>query len=248
MSRWKAAAIHLALSAVIAAALVVTMYAVWYPPPYFTLMGGAMLILLIVGCDVAIGPLITLIIFRVGKKGLKLDLAIIALMQMTALVYGIYMMFEARPVFTVYAVDRFEVVSANEITPEALAQASSPQFASLPTAGPKVVGAALPTDPKERNDLMFAMNRAGQDIKNLPRLYVPYESVIADVKSHAQPIATLESKQPAAKDEIERVIRGLSTPADSLGWVPFADRATDMSMIVDTSSGRMLAVVDASPW
>ena len=120
------------------------MYAVWYPPPYFALMGGAMLILLIVGCDVAIGPLITLIIFRVGKKGLKVDLAIVALLQVTALAYGAYVMFEARPVFTVYAVDRFEVVSANEINAEALAQAAAPEFASLPVAGPKVVGAAMP--------------------------------------------------------------------------------------------------------
>src|SRR5919201_4579714 len=98
MSRWKAASIHFTLSVAIATILLGLMLALWYPPPYFALMGGLMLVVLIAGCDVTLGPLITLIIFKTGKKGLKLDLAMIGCVQAAALVYGLYMMFEARPV------------------------------------------------------------------------------------------------------------------------------------------------------
>ena len=57
LNRWKASALHLALSAAIAVAVVTLMLAVWYPQPYFAAMGGATLIMLLIGVDVVIGPL-----------------------------------------------------------------------------------------------------------------------------------------------------------------------------------------------
>ena len=159
MSRWKASAIHVCISAAIAALMVGIMWMLWYPPPYFDAMGGGMLIALIVGCDVTIGPLITLIIFKSGKKGLNTDLAIIGCVQLAALAYGTYTIFIARPVFTVFAVDRFEVVAANGIKSEDLAKATSPAFSSLSFTGPRVVAARLPSDPQERSQLMINRSR-----------------------------------------------------------------------------------------
>ena len=40
LNRWKAAALHLGISAVIAAIVVTVMLALWYPQPYFDAMGG----------------------------------------------------------------------------------------------------------------------------------------------------------------------------------------------------------------
>lgn len=88
MTRGKAAAIHLGISALVAAAVIGLMLMLWYPPPYFEAMGGETLLMLIVGCDVIIGPLITLIIFKPHKKGLKTDLTIIGCVQVAALAYG----------------------------------------------------------------------------------------------------------------------------------------------------------------
>src|ERR1022692_3831778 len=151
MSRWKASGIHLGISAAIAAIVVGVMLKLWYPPPYFDAMGGGILLTLIVGCDVVLGPLITLIIFKSGKKGLKTDLAIIGCVQLAALAYGSYTIFIARPVFTVFAVDRFEVVAANAIKREELAKATSPAFSTLSLTGPRVVAARIPSDPQDRS-------------------------------------------------------------------------------------------------
>jgi hypothetical protein len=52
MSRWKASGIH------------------------FEAAGGDRLIFILAAVDVTLGPLITLIIFKAGKKGLKFDLAV----------------------------------------------------------------------------------------------------------------------------------------------------------------------------
>ena len=63
MNRFKAAGIHVLLSLFIVITTLVTMYLLWYPGNYFTLMGGGKLITLIGTVDVFLGPLLTLIIF-----------------------------------------------------------------------------------------------------------------------------------------------------------------------------------------
>ena len=88
LNRWQASALHLALSAAIAVLVVTLMLLVWYPQQYFTAMGGDTLILILIGVDVVVGPLITLIIFDPKKKGLRFDLAVIAALQLAALAYG----------------------------------------------------------------------------------------------------------------------------------------------------------------
>jgi hypothetical protein len=147
LNRWKASAIHLALSAAIGISVIALMLALWYPQHYFAAMGGDTLIMLLIGVDVVIGPLITLIIFDPKKKNLRFDLAVIALLQLTALVYGCSVMFKARPVFNVFVVDRFEVIAANAVDEESLEKAKPP-FRTLPLTGPKIAGAREPEDPK----------------------------------------------------------------------------------------------------
>lgn len=247
MSRWKAASIHLGISAAVAAALVIAMLLVWYPPPYFTLMGGMMLIVLIAGCDVILGPLVTLIIFKAGKKGLVFDLAAIAFMQSLALTYGLYIMFEARPVYTVFAVDRFEVTAANEIPASELARAN-PEYSSLPLTGPRIVAAILPSDPQERLGIATRSMAGGVDIKALPRLYAPYQSLAATVANQARPLAELEKKNPAARQAVLAKLQVVPSAIQTVGYVPIVGRFRSMAAIVDKRSGEIEAIVNMDPW
>jgi hypothetical protein len=75
MSRWKASSIHLALSATIAVSVLALMLLLWYAPPFFSALGGYHLLLILLGVDVSLGPLITLIIFNPKKdrKALTFD-------------------------------------------------------------------------------------------------------------------------------------------------------------------------------
>ena len=57
LNRWKASAIHLTGSALIAATVIALMLALWYPGAYFNAMGGKKLLMIVVGVDVVIGPL-----------------------------------------------------------------------------------------------------------------------------------------------------------------------------------------------
>ena len=83
MNRFTAALVHLSLSALVAAAAFTIIYFLWFPGALFGAAGGLKLFALIVGVDVALGPLLTLVVFVPGKKGLKFDLTVIALRAST---------------------------------------------------------------------------------------------------------------------------------------------------------------------
>jgi hypothetical protein len=79
--------------------------------------------LIVVTVDVILGPLITLAVFNRAKPWTELrrDLVIVALIQLSALGYGLWTVFVARPVHLVFEYDRFRVVHAVEVPPEMLA-------------------------------------------------------------------------------------------------------------------------------
>ncbi len=163
MSRWKAAAIHLSISLAIGTVVGVLLFEFWYPPPYFRADGGSELILLLVGVDLCVGPLLTLLVFRVGKRGLRFDLTAIAIMQAIALIYGMSVVSKSRPIFLVGVVDRFVLVAADEVTDADLAQGQQPQFRSRSWAGPRLVAVQMPSDPNEtKRSGVLGLVRAGR--------------------------------------------------------------------------------------
>ena len=141
MTRWVAAPIHLAISTLLASIVFAIIYFVWYPGALFSAAGGRELFLLIVSVDITLGPLVTLIVFVPGKKGLRFDLAVIATVQLAALAYGVWVLFESRPVWIVYVKDRYELVRANEVDDADRAKAKPP-YDGLSITGPKLVAGA----------------------------------------------------------------------------------------------------------
>ena len=246
-NRWKAAGLHLLLSALIAATLFVLVLAVWYPAPYFEAMGGATLLRLLIGVDVVLGPLITLIIFDLRKPRLKWDLATIAVLQIGALAFGAYVMFDARPVYTVFTGDRFETVPANSIDDASRARAT-PEYQALPLGGPRAVGAHQPTNEKERLDIALGAAGGGPDIAYLPHLYHSYAEVATDAGRRAHPLSRL-SRLGADESLLVRNFLDTSGRADaSVGFLPVRARNKDFAMIVDRKTGEIVGSLPIDPW
>ena len=110
MNKFKATSLHVLVSLVIVTLVISAMYFLWFPKAYFSLMGGKELIALIGVVDVFVGPILTFILFKPGKKGLKFDLFCIGLLQVAALTYSVYVMLQARPIFTVSTKINFKLV------------------------------------------------------------------------------------------------------------------------------------------
>jgi hypothetical protein len=247
MTRWKAAAIHFAISACIGAIVGILFFGVWYPPPYFHAAGADELILLLVGVDLALGPLLTLIVFRSGKRGLKFDLAFIGLVQSIALIYGMSVVLASRPVFLVGAVDRIVLVAANEITDADLAQGSEALFRLRSWTGPVLVASTLPTDVKERNDLVFS-SFYGRDLPNIPKYYRHYEEAGQALLAAAKPLQVLRNEKPQYFREIERWLSKSGRSETSVVWVPLRVRKADLVMLLDAKTAQPLQALAIDPW
>ncbi len=248
MNRWKASATHLTVCIVIAAAILFLMLLAWFPPPYFSAQGGKDLLFLIVSVDVVLGPLITLVIYKHGKKGLKFDLVVIALLQLSALGYGILAIAKARPVYMVYSIDRFEVINARDIDPADMQKATLNEFKSFPLTGPKLIAAKLPEDIQERNELMFASFSGGADLSALPKYYVPYQSLKQEVIDHLKPLSRLKASAKQSNIDLHQVVKDTGLTEDELGFLPISTAKDHLAAIVSRKSAEIMDVIPVDPW
>jgi hypothetical protein len=244
MSRWKACGIHLLLSAAVAAVVLALMLTVWYPWPLFEIAGGSRLIFILTGVDVTLGPLITLIIFKSGKKGLKFDLTVIALAQLAALAYGIHTMFLARPVYIAFAVDQFELVTARDIDPRDLAQATRPEFKRIPLTRPRYIAVVPPTDPGERSRLIEAVMK-GKDLYMFPRYYAPYEQEAQTALKRAKSLGILLKRAPGV---VQSYLNSSGHTEEAVKFLPLRSPHADAAVLLDAASGAPLKILRVDPW
>ncbi len=244
MPRWKASGIHLSLSAAIAGAVLAFMLTVWYPWPLFEAAGGDHLIFILVGVDATLGPLITLIIFRSGKKGLKFDLAVIALLQLSALAYGIHTVYLARPVYLVFTIDRFDLVTAANLDPQDLAKVTLAEFKRLPLGRPRYIATVPPRDPKENSKILNTALQ-GKDLQLYPQYYVPYDPKAQDVFKHAKDLGIILKRDP---EGVQRYLKSAGRAPDTVKFLPFRARQRDGAVLLDAASGLPLKIILVNPW
>ncbi|MEX2469252.1 MAG: hypothetical protein WD396_05800 [Pseudohongiellaceae bacterium] len=116
MSRWTALAIHLGISVVALLALLAVILAFWYPGILFRIDGGWSGLRIVIGVDLVLGPLLTLVVFKAGKPGLRFDLACIALFQATCMAAGMWIVYTERPIALVLAYDTLYSLDADAFT------------------------------------------------------------------------------------------------------------------------------------
>lgn len=249
MTRLKAFSFHLTISAGIASLVVAIMLLLWYAPPFFSALGGKTVLMILVGVDVTLGPLITLIIFnpRKTRRALTFDLSVIAILQTAALIYGMSVVFEARPVFAVFSKDSFDLVTANMLSKEDIAKAKDPDYRSLPLTGPIYVYSEMPTDIQERNELFSGM-LSGKDLPQFPQYYMPYDEHGTVAARAAKSIAELKQLNPRRSDDIDELIRKSGHAEADIGYLPLHARFHDQAVLVEKSDGKILGQMDVNPW
>ena len=194
----KAASIHLLCSVGVALLAAVLVFGLWYPFPYREFSGGRELFLLVVVVDVVCGPMLTTVLFNPAKPRAELwrDLGLVALIQLGALGYGLYTVWQARPLFLVHEIDRFKVIAAPDL-PDAFANELPLALRPKLFSGPMTVAIRAPKDEAEREMVMFESMNGGRDYGERPNFYIPYDSIAA-LKSlnRAKPLTVFLQKQP----------------------------------------------------
>ena len=245
MSRFKAAALHFLISLAVVASIISIMLTLWFPNAYFKLMGGKTLIYLIAGVDVLLGPLLTLAVFKAGKKSLTFDLTCIAILQVAAMSYGLYVTFTARPIFTAFNKDAFYVASVVDIVPSELAKGKKTEWRTASITGPRLVAAATPDKENKSETVFYEIESQMGVAQQYPRLYDDYANHKLDVIKAGKPLSVLAKISFENKQAIDKFLSEVKRPTLDFLFLPIYSATGEMSVIVDAKTGDFIQIIDA---
>ncbi len=246
-TRRQAALIHLVISALVAATIVAVMLLLWYPRPWFAAAGGGTLLLLLIGVDVVLGPFLTLVVFDPAKKSLAYDLAVIVMLQVAALIYGVHVMASARPAFIVYLRGAFEVVAAQDVDLRDIGKARLPEFQSVPLTGPRMAAARIPVDPGLQLQIAMEAATGGADFTVYPRFYIPYATASREAAGRGEPLSKLSAARPGDADLVGKLVASSGKPIEGLVFLPLRTRLKEMAIVLTKAEGNVVGVLDVSP-
>jgi hypothetical protein len=224
--RYKPALRHFLVCLFIASGVFSITRFVWYPDEFWYFSGGQTLFLMIVVIDVILGPSLTFVVSSPNKqtKVLLKDIACIACVQMIALIYGVYAVYVARPVFMVFAVDRFNVVNYSDLDSKDLSLAENKEFSSRSLFGPVLV-ATRRADPGQELLKMVEDAVSGKDVELQPKFYQPYKEACASVQERLKPLEMLNRSNPDSKDAVAQIVANYGTPSTEYGYLPVVARS-----------------------
>jgi len=181
-NRYQAFGIHFLISGLIFIGLTSVIVFFWYPQFLFTTDGGWQGIRIIAGVDLVIGPLLTLILYKKGKRGLKFDLICIGVVQLACLVAGTYIVYQERPIVVLFSHDTFYSMAKSTF---ARYHVNYRQIEGLSLLKPTWLYVDMPTDPKERRQLLARQLQEGLLYTKTER-YRPFRDHLADVLAHGK--------------------------------------------------------------
>lgn len=237
--------IHFAITAVIVGTVFILIFFYWYPKPFFEANGASTVLRILVGVDLILGPLLTLALYKKGKKNLFFDMSVIAAIQLAALVYGTSVIYQGRPYYLVFAVDRFEIVGKDEIDATKI---KYPELKIKPNKGPIMVFTDLPEDPKERENLFYEFVAGAPDIERRPKYYQPYLPNLEKVFSRAKSLDILVQDNEKNKEKIDIFLKKYSASKENLIYYPLVGRNNSLVLVLDKTSGMPIDGISINPW
>lgn len=225
--RMRAFAIHLLCSGVVIAALLAVVCVVWYPAPYFSYEGAIAPLRVLIGVDLVLGPLLTLLVYKPGKRFLWLDMALIIALQLGAFGYGTYALWSQRPIVLAFAGDSFSPVTAADLKGKEL-----PRWLleSRSLLGPAPVYA----EPKGGDYAMRVLMEGLPDIDKLPEQYRPVEANREAILRRGVSLVELAMTSPAAAEALETVPEDLR---EATLAIPVHGRLYSGSVLISRTTG-----------
>jgi hypothetical protein len=247
-TRIKAATVHFFVSAALSAIVICLLYFGWYPHPYFVPLGGLFLVVMIVGIDIVLGPLMTMILFNPTKsrKALMLDLSLIAIVQISALGYGLYSGYMSRIVFKVFDGKSFHLVQAGDVLPNFLKRTKRPEFHTLPSFSARYAMSKTPNDAQFERDMVF-YRAFGLGPYAMPQYYVPLQEGREAFGAASINRTQLQAKHPALSSDIDALLSSKNVRWDDIAVVPFEVKTDTYTAVVRLDPTEVISVLSEDP-
>jgi len=246
MARARAFRIRLVATALVLLLAVAITRLLWYPGGYFAISGVSRLLLVLAAVVVVLGPGLSTVLYKPGKPSLMFDLIVIACAEIAVFGWALSEIHDRRPAFTVFAVDRFEVVARSEVDLTLLVDA---RLATRPGHAPRLIYAALPTDPEVMNQLIDDTVFLGRsDIDRRPEFWEPYARGVATMKARAKPLSLYLALSDDLAGPVQRWLIRRNAKASDYTYLPVRGRRGDAMMIVHADVGYPVGIVAVDPW
>lgn len=242
MSRFKAFSIHFAISFFIFLILLYFILIQWYPQPLFSTDGGWRVIRIIVGVDLILGPLLTLIVFKAGKPGLKFDLTMIALVQTLALSWGIWTTYNERPAAIIYTIDYFTPVPAYQLKEVGMTTKELKKFGNN---WPILIYSDIPKE--KTSEIIAEAARAGQPLYLLTKYYRKFSNNQSQVlKESSMNLAKYVEDKPNLKTIYQHSLL-TGTAKTNISYLGLHSREKWVTAIFDLDSMKIIDTIDIEP-
>ncbi len=246
MNRFKASLIHLLISALLVGCVFAVVYWVWYPKPAFEVVGTSSIIRLLVFVDLVMGPLLTFVVYKQGKPGLRFDLSVIVLMQIVALIYGSYRLYEERPYYLVFAVDRVEFI------PKKLIDQSEIRYEELRSKSLTKLVHVFARRPEDADALQAYRNSVmvdgKPDLERRPEYWEPWAAGADVIRGQLTAIGDISPASAEEQKSADQALKDYGPTHPNLGVIPIGGIAEDLSMLLDRDTLEVLDVVDVNSW
>lgn len=235
--RVKASLVHLGGSALVAALAVALVLGVWYPMPYWYVAGGQDLLVLMLSVDLILGPVLTAVAASPGKttRHLAADVAVIVVLQLAGLLYGLYNVWQVRPVAMVAEYKMMRVVIAADILdedwpkmPEGMGRWSMHR--------PVLMGIRPPRDHEERQQMSMLL-LSGKMPGSRPQYWQPYAQSREQVLAWGRPVEQLQLSTDAQRQSLQTAVAATGQAASTLKVLPLVARDKGWVALLDAQTG-----------
>jgi len=246
MTRLRAFHWRLAATVCVLLVFVAVVRLLWYPGGYASLAGVGKFLAITAAVNLIIGPGLSTLVYKPAKPGLMLDLSVLAAVELIVLGWSLAVIHERRPMYTVFAVDRFEVVTAAEIDRDEI---SYPELQGRTALEPRLVYAELPKDPKIHEQLLDDVLLHGlADIDRRPEFWKPYSVGIPLLQARARPLADLINAGDERSQHVQRWLTDRAIHARDYRFLPMRGRYRDAAMILRADNGFPVDILRIDPW
>jgi len=248
MAKSRAALTHLWPSLQLSAIIAGMILFIWYPYPFLQFKDTGKFSLMLVLSAGFIGPAMTWLFYRKGKskRALAFDLVVILLIQTTAFAWGGYALYQNRPYFMVFTVDRFEVLTMRDVD---LTTITDSKLMNKPLAGPILLYASMPAEPQAFQKFIKEVMFEGKpDLQFRPEFWSLYADKQQLSLSPAQPLETLRSARPESLQAIDKLVIKNGGDINRLKYVPGMVQNGQFAAILDADSGEVIDTLVIDPW
>ena len=239
----KASLIHLALSIALVGLVVASLLFFFFPKIFINVSDFKEIATIIISVDLILGPILTFVVFQPNKKSLKFDLSVIASVQLAALVYGAYALFQVHPVYITFNVDRFTMVNARDANPEK-SKYEEYKVSKLSTA--KLAFAKMPNEQSKRIEITLAAAQ-GKDLDQWTEYYEPYEKNRDQILSKALNHQLLHNAADSDK-EVFNFLEKHRAQLNNYAFFPLNTANKDAIIVLDKKSAQPIATINSDPW